>query len=130
MSHMFSNHVSSDASAYCHGELSVDDARKFAEHILVCSKCRNEFEQIKFGVLLAAQLPAEKAPDYIWSRLETQLERQQNSRFESVAASRDVSLTIANCSNRGNSSDFFCCHKHLVSPVKNWSHQAIVLASD
>jgi len=73
---MFSNHVPSDASAYCHGELSVDDARKFAEHILVCSKCRNEFEQIKFGVLLAAQLPAEKAPDYIWSRLETQLERR------------------------------------------------------
>lgn len=76
---MFSNHVNRDASAYCHGELSVEDARKFAEHILICSKCRDEFDQIRLGVSFAKQLSTLEAPDFSWSRLESQLEREQVS---------------------------------------------------
>lgn len=74
---MFSNHVTRDASAYCHGELSVDESKKFAEHILICSKCRNEFDEIKFGIALARQLPIADAPDSMWTRLELKLDQQQ-----------------------------------------------------
>ena len=73
---MFSNHVNRNASAYCHGELSAEDARKFAEHILICTKCRSEFEQIRFGVSLAEHLPIAPAPDHLWSQLEIQLESE------------------------------------------------------
>jgi hypothetical protein len=76
---MFSNHVNRDASAYCHGELSVEDTRQFAEHILICSKCRTEFDQIRLGISFAEQLSTVEAPDFIWSKLESQLERQQVS---------------------------------------------------
>ena len=76
---MFSNHVTRDASAYCHGELSVDESKKFAEHILVCSKCRNEFDEIKRGIAFATQLPIIEAPDSMWPRLERQLGQQQVS---------------------------------------------------
>jgi hypothetical protein len=78
---MFSNHVTRDASAYCHGELSVDEGKKFAEHILICSKCRSEFDEIKRGIAFATQLPIVEAPDSMWSKLERQLAQVSNSSY-------------------------------------------------
>ena len=46
---MFSNHVTKNISAYCHGELSSEESRQFAEHLLACAKCRANFEEIKWG---------------------------------------------------------------------------------
>ena len=76
---MFSNHVAKDSSAYCHGELSVDESRKFAEHLLLCSKCRNEFDEIKRGIAFATQLPIVSAPDSLWPTLDRQLAQLQVS---------------------------------------------------
>ncbi|HEY6121403.1 MAG TPA: zf-HC2 domain-containing protein [Pyrinomonadaceae bacterium] len=67
---MFSKHVTQDVSAYCHGELSAEQARKFAEHLLACTRCRTEFEQIKLGIKLAEQLPRFSAPESIWPELD------------------------------------------------------------
>jgi len=67
---MFSNHVSKELSAYCHGELSVVDSRRVAEHLLGCNRCRPELEAIKLGIRLAEQLPKTSAPDSLWSDLE------------------------------------------------------------
>src|SRR4030095_1085363 len=67
---MFSKHVSKDVSAYCHGELSPEQAQQFAEHLIACSRCRAEFEEIKLGVKLAEQLPRFTAPDSLWFELE------------------------------------------------------------
>jgi anti-sigma factor RsiW len=64
---MFSKHVRKNISAYCHGELSTEESRVFAEHIIACNKCRNEFEQIKEGIKLAEQLPLVSAPDSLWT---------------------------------------------------------------
>ena len=71
---MFSDHVSKDLSAYCHGELSAAESRRVAEHLLACNVCRPELEEIKFGVKLAEQLPGLSAPDSLWSNLEALLE--------------------------------------------------------
>jgi FecR protein len=73
---MFSTHVTKDISAYCHGELSNEESKRFAEHIISCIKCRTEFEEVKLGVKLAEQLPQLSGPDYLWRDLEPLLAQQ------------------------------------------------------
>src|SRR5882724_7244994 len=71
---MFAKHVSKDLSAYCHGELSTDESRRLAEHLIGCQRCRVEFEETKLGVRFAEQLPSLSAPDSLWNDLEMALE--------------------------------------------------------
>jgi hypothetical protein len=74
---MFSKHVTKDISAYCHGELSSEESKQFAEHIISCTRCRTKFEEIKLGIKLAEQLPQLSAPDHLWSELEPLLASPQ-----------------------------------------------------
>jgi len=73
---MFSNHVTDDLSAYCHGELTNERSRQVAEHIISCAKCRLKFDEIKLGVKLAKQLPHLSAPENMWSELESLMGRE------------------------------------------------------
>jgi anti-sigma factor RsiW len=80
---MFSQHVSRNLSAYCHGELSIEESRRVAEHLIGCGRCRREFEEIKLGVKLAEQLPRVNAPASLWSEIEAaslEHSRTKNSR--------------------------------------------------
>ena len=70
---MFSRHVTRNISAYCHGEVSAEEAREFTAHIMACTKCRTRFEEIKRGIEFAEQLPGVFAPDSLWRNLETNL---------------------------------------------------------
>ena len=70
-------HVTKDISAYCHGELSNEESKQFAEHIISCAKCRAQYEEVKLGVKLAEQLPQVAAPDHLWREIEPLLSRQQ-----------------------------------------------------
>ena len=83
---MFSKHVTKDISAYCHGELSNEESKQFAEHIIACAKCRAKFEEVKLGVKLAEQLPQLTAPDHLWRELEPLLSRQQDEFRPRVSA--------------------------------------------
>ena len=74
---MFAKHVSSLTSAYYHDELSPEESRRVAEHLISCRRCRGEFEEIKFGARLAAQLPLIEAPDSLWPEIEIGLDRHQ-----------------------------------------------------
>src|SRR5258708_37094712 len=74
---MLSKHVNKELSAYCHGELSAEEARRVAEHLIGCSRCRPEFEEIKLGVKLAEHLPRVPAPDSLWSDLQVLLNEQR-----------------------------------------------------
>jgi hypothetical protein len=67
---MFAKHVNKDLSAYCHSELSPEDSRRVAEHLIGCPRCRTEFDEIKLGIRLAEQLPQVTAPDSLWAELE------------------------------------------------------------
>ncbi len=67
---MFGNHINKKLSAYLHGELPQDDARRAREHLLGCQQCRAEYEEIKFGEQMVAQLVREQAPDSLWNELE------------------------------------------------------------
>jgi hypothetical protein len=73
---MFSKHVTKDISAYCHGELSSEESKRFAEHIISCVRCRTKFEEIKLGIKLAEQLPQLTAPDSMWHEIESALGRE------------------------------------------------------
>jgi ferric-dicitrate binding protein FerR (iron transport regulator) len=98
---MFSKHVTKDISAYCHGELPAEESRRFAEHIISCAKCRREFEEIKFGVKLAEQLPQVPAPDHLWTEIEAALGaerrvvRRNNSWPLRVAAVAAILVLVA-----------------------------------
>jgi hypothetical protein len=76
---MFSNHVTKDLSAYCHGELSNAESRQIAEHLISCTKCRTKLEEIKLGIRLAEQLPLHSAPDYLWTELEPLMGKKSNA---------------------------------------------------
>lgn len=73
---MLSKHVTKDISAYCQGELSSEASKQFAEHIISCVKCRTEFEEIKFGIKLAEQLPQLSAPDSLWQEIDSLLGKE------------------------------------------------------
>lgn len=84
---MLSRHVTNDISAYCHGELSSEESKQFAEHLISCVRCRTKFEEVKLGIKLAEQLPQLSAPDYLWRDLEPLLAKQT----EAASASDSVS---------------------------------------
>jgi anti-sigma factor RsiW len=81
---MFSQHVNQKLSAYCHGELADEESRGVAEHLIGCKRCRREFEEIKFGVKLAEQLPRTSAPASMWSEIERA--RSESSHPANVSA--------------------------------------------
>jgi len=100
---MFLRHVTKDISAYCHGELSSDESRQFAEHVIACAKCRTKFEEVKLGIKLAEQLPRLAAPAHLWSDLEPLLEQRTTSAarpsvawmWQSKVAAAAVLLVVA-----------------------------------
>src|SRR6516225_10737620 len=71
---MFRKHVKRHLSAYCNGELTDEQCRGVAQHLLVCHGCRKEYEQVNLGARLGAYLQKVNAPDAIWSRIEDSLE--------------------------------------------------------
>jgi hypothetical protein len=75
---MFSKHVTKDLSAYCHGEVTADESRQIAEHLIACNRCRVQFEEIKLGVRLAERLPQVAAPDSLWLEIQARLAEDTN----------------------------------------------------
>ena len=75
---MFSKHVGKELSAYCQGELTAQESRRIAEHLIGCHRCRAEFEEIKLGVKFAEHLPLIAAPDSLWNDLEVLIEKQSS----------------------------------------------------
>ncbi|MCA1605535.1 MAG: zf-HC2 domain-containing protein, partial [Acidobacteria bacterium] len=77
---MFSKHVTKELSAYCHGEVAADQSRQIAEHLIGCSRCRAQFEEIKLGVRFAEQLPQVSAPESLWLDLQRTLAGETRTR--------------------------------------------------
>jgi len=100
---MFLRHVTKDISAYCHGELSSEQSKQFAEHVISCAQCRAKFEEVKLGIKLAEQLPRLSAPDHLWSELEPFLAKQSTKftrppvfwMWQSKVAAAAVLLVVA-----------------------------------
>jgi predicted anti-sigma-YlaC factor YlaD len=71
---MFWNHVNKRLSAYLHGELRPEESRRVAQHLMACPRCRDEYEEVKFGARMAARLSKDlaraQAPATLWAELE------------------------------------------------------------
>ncbi|MFN0108071.1 MAG: zf-HC2 domain-containing protein [Blastocatellia bacterium] len=91
---MFSNHVHKKLSAYLHGELPAEDARRVAEHLPGCESCRTELEEIEFGAQLASQLQREQAPDGLWDELEAAMSRESFSHRRSAKNAEKAERTF------------------------------------
>ncbi|HEX8178851.1 MAG TPA: FecR domain-containing protein [Pyrinomonadaceae bacterium] len=76
---MFRQHVSQHLSAYCQDELAPPQARRVAEHLLGCQRCRGKYEEIKLGVALARALPMADAPAALWQGIEAALAQQERA---------------------------------------------------
>ncbi len=91
---MFGKHVGQKLSAYLHGELPAYESRRVAEHLQVCRHCRAEYEDIRFGAQLAAQLVHEQAPESLWEDLETTLLVHRRGAEKTKAAQRKSRLSF------------------------------------
>ncbi len=78
---MFSKHVTSLSSAYFHDELNRHENQRAAEHLLSCTTCRADFEDVKLGARFAEQLQIKSAPDSVWAGLVAQLD-QKGAQFD------------------------------------------------
>lgn len=93
---MFSSHVREQLSAYCHGELDVNASRQVAEHLIGCSSCRVEYEEIKVGVKVAERLPMVEAPESLWTELETLLQQQDSEKQQPIRPAREFRSRLFN----------------------------------
>ena len=73
---MFSNHVTSLSSAYFHGELTTDENQRVAEHLLSCTRCRAEFDEVRLGTRLAQHVRIVVAPQSIWDNVADSLDKR------------------------------------------------------
>ena len=89
---MFGKHVSSQLSAYCHDELSPEETRRIAEHLIGCNRCRVDFEEVKYGITLARQLPTIGAPQSLWPEIEAALSKRPVARVLVHRRLRPVSV--------------------------------------
>src|SRR6185369_13439909 len=71
---MYNKHITQELPAYCHGELEAEESRAIAEHLMGCQKCRQDYEEIKLGIKLTAQLEPVYAPATMWNEIEAALD--------------------------------------------------------
>ena len=74
---MFSKHVSKQLSAFMHDELSSEGKGSVPEHLLSCTSCRADFDDVKLGARFAAQLQIVSAPDSVWAGVVAQLDNKR-----------------------------------------------------
>jgi FecR-like protein/putative zinc finger protein len=89
---MLSKHVTKELSAYSHGEVPLDQSRQIAEHLMGCSRCRAQFEEIKLGVKLAQHLPQVSAPDSLWIDLQNALAAETKTNEKAARKSSTFSF--------------------------------------
>ncbi len=92
---MFRSHVNKKLSAYLHGELGGEESNRVADHLLDCRRCRDEYEEIRFGASLAAQLSREQAPAELWGELAAKIEKRERARRRPLLAPTPLKIALA-----------------------------------
>ncbi len=86
-------HYKEQLSAFVDQELSKEDRQLIAEHLLHCESCRSEYQAVKLGVGLAANLSAAEAPENVWRSIENEIRDGTTPRLEAFAAPRWFDIT-------------------------------------
>jgi len=114
---MFSNHISDLSSAYWHDELTPEQSRQVAEHLMGCARCRAEFTEVKLGIRFAEQVESISAPNTLWPRIAAGLnvDSAPSRRFQflrPVAIAAAIVLVIG--------AGFFLLRRPHVDQVSGW----------
>lgn len=120
---MFSTHVTRKFSAYFHEELSAEESRQVAKHLIRCSRCRLEFEQVKLGVKLAEHLPLVSAPDSLWQEIETLLNRdvpQKENRWKALSFVTQPRFAIPVLAAAILVVGLVALRRHYAEPLTSW----------
>jgi hypothetical protein len=91
---MFSKHVTKELSAYCHDEVTNEESRRIAEHLIACQRCRAQYEEIKLGVKLAERLPQLSAPDSLWLDVQNSLAAEKSTSRSSARRQSRFSFKV------------------------------------
>jgi ferric-dicitrate binding protein FerR (iron transport regulator) len=67
---MFARHVIRELTAYHHGELSAAGRLRVEAHLQTCAKCRESYEEVRFGARLASSLTLSNAPASAWNEIQ------------------------------------------------------------
>ncbi|MEZ5427360.1 MAG: FecR domain-containing protein [Pyrinomonadaceae bacterium] len=90
---MKQKHYKEKLSAFLNRELPSVEHEAVGEHLLYCRECRQEHDQIRFGARLAGQLERADAPEYLWERIEAELDKKESASI--VFGSRPRILAFA-----------------------------------
>lgn len=82
---MSQHHVNEQLSAYCLGELPAGESRRVSEHLLGCSRCRREYDEVRLGIKFASTLEPVSAPGDLWNQLSVKLGSPIRSSRRSVS---------------------------------------------
>lgn len=74
---MTETHYKEKLSAFVNHELTNDERQTIAGHLLLCSECRAEHDEIKLGAALANRLAQRDAPENLWNKIETALDAKE-----------------------------------------------------
>jgi anti-sigma factor RsiW len=83
---MFTGHVSRQIAAYIDGQLAQRKARQAELHMGRCAHCREECEEVRFGMAILDRLPPVEAPEAIWTAIEAAF--QENRPRDTLALRR------------------------------------------
>ncbi len=78
---MNEKHYNEKLSAFVNHELTHDERQAIGEHLLVCAECRAEHDEIKLGAALASKLNQQDAPENLWNKIETALDKKEEKAF-------------------------------------------------
>ena len=67
---MFTRHVSRQLAAYLDGALAQRNSQQTELHMGHCAHCRDECEEVRFGMAMVEHLPSVEAPEAIWASIE------------------------------------------------------------
>jgi len=68
-------------TAFLNNELSQDEKKLVAEHLMQCDSCRRVHDEEKTGVLLAARLQQTDAPEAVWANIMDSIEQRPGFRL-------------------------------------------------
>ena len=70
---MFGLHVTKRLLAFEEDQLAPGEARRVEAHLERCARCRRDLDEIRFASAAMRQAPLEKAPEELWTAIETAL---------------------------------------------------------
>lgn len=92
---MLNRHISKQLAPFVDGKLAPEKAQQIQLHLSNCASCRDECEQVRFGMTIVDQLPIAEAPDAIWASIEQALRENRTTFNWRLAFAATVLLLLA-----------------------------------